>query len=76
MKHRKQITITIDTSNAAFDDCEQGEVSRILRNLCRDIAHGIPCPSIRPLHDLNGNSIGNIAIERIQNTNAEHLASA
>ena len=64
MRHTKQITITINTAGAAFDDCEHGETSRILRQLCREIAHGIPCPSLRPLRDINGNTCGQIETAR------------
>lgn len=66
MRQPKRITIVIDTANAAFDDCEQGEVSRILRQLCRELAHGIPPTSERRLKDINGNAIGRVETETLR----------
>ena len=65
MRTRKRITITLETNGAAFDDCEQAEVSRILRQLCREFAHGIPCPSDHALQDINGNTAGRVEMVRI-----------
>jgi hypothetical protein len=65
MRTPHNIVIEIDTSNAAFDECPQSEVSRILRGLCRDLAHGIDHDT-RPLYDINGNSIGRVDIDAIK----------
>jgi hypothetical protein len=64
MRQAKEITITIDTRNAAFDECEQAEVSRILRQLCRELSHGMACPTEFPLKDINGNTIGRYLVAR------------
>lgn len=57
----EQITITIETSNAAFDDAPASEVARILRFL----AHRFEQDGLvdRKLYDDNGNACGNVAIE-------------
>ena len=71
MRTPHHITITIDTGNAAFDDCEHGEVSRILRTACRSFEYLLTgdnetCISRKALFDVNGNSIGAIDIEPIK----------
>jgi len=75
MRHAHTITITIETDNAAFDECERGEVARILRTLARDIGSGaqpldMPGAQVctaneiagdgRKLHDTNGNACGRV----------------
>ena len=53
----QNITITIDTSNAAFDD-NQGahEIARILRELADSYdANGL---QFHKLYDINGNPVG------------------
>lgn len=62
MRHRKRITIQIETDNAAFDDCEHGEISRILRTLCRDLSDDMRAGQ-NGLYDLNGNTCGQVVIE-------------
>lgn len=66
MKHSKLITIRIRTGNAAFDDHEGGEVARIMRNAAKSIsiAHDIASPQSFGLQDINGNTIGEVEIER------------
>ncbi len=64
MSHK--ITITIDTSNAAFEGNEEGEVSRILRNLSVCLEDGFRITELasgykRPLFDRNGNRVGSVA---------------
>lgn len=57
----ERITITIDTSNAAFDDAPASEVARILTDLAKVFARaGFP-PSV--LRDDNGNTCGSVRIE-------------
>lgn len=57
-----RIIITIDATNAAFDDDFAGETSRILRELADDIAGGFTISS--RLFDANGNAVGNVKYER------------
>lgn len=63
MRHRKRITIQIETSNTAFDNHEGGEISRILRTLCRDLSEDMQ-PGQNGLYDLNGYTCGQVVIER------------
>ena len=63
MRHAHTITITIETSNAAFDDCERGEISRILRTLCREL-NGDMRTGQNGLYDINGNTCGRFEIAR------------
>lgn len=52
----RTITLTIDTSNAAFSGCEDFEISRILHELADHITdNGLRERTIR---DLNGNPVG------------------
>jgi hypothetical protein len=55
--------IIIETSNAAFDDHECGEVSRILRTFCRELPDVLP-PGTNGLYDINGNTCGRVEITR------------
>jgi hypothetical protein len=60
----RQITITIDTGNAAFDGGNAGaEVARILRKTAERIAAaGIKrCDGIAVL-DINGNTVGRVTV--------------
>lgn len=55
------ITITIDTDNAAFEGAEVEEVARILSELAWEIednAHIDDCS----LRDINGNTVGHLTI--------------
>ena len=65
MRQAKQITITINTCNSAFDNCEHGEVSRILRHVAREISRGIAPPNDWLLRELNGNMCGTVTIELV-----------
>ena len=57
----EKITITINTENAAFDDCPEEEVKRILHELAYSIDNsGLTEKKIR---DINGNTVGSITIE-------------
>jgi hypothetical protein len=53
------LTVTIDTSNAAFDDCCATETSRILRDLAARMEDG-SCSGLDRgnLYDANGNRVG------------------
>ena len=62
-RQRKTITIQIETSGAAFDNHEAGEVSRILRTLCRDLCADNLTPGQNGLYDINGNTAGNCNVE-------------
>lgn len=52
--------LTIDTTNAAFDDSPEQEVARILRELAKRIeARGLPpARGVDVLRDTNGNMVG------------------
>jgi len=60
------ITITINTDNAAFEDNAGGEIARILRvtaaqfeeneGYLEKAVHGTPC------RDFNGNTVGRIEV--------------
>lgn len=54
----KQIQITINTNNDAFEDNKHGEVARLLRKIADDLEHR----SFAPVHimDINGNKVGTI----------------
>jgi hypothetical protein len=52
----QEITITIETTNAAFDDAPALEVAAILRRLADRLDAGDP-PPIK-LYDTNGNACG------------------
>lgn len=55
-----RITITINTKNAAFDENENLELARILKELSERIENNdIP----RSLLDINGNKVGTIETE-------------
>lgn len=61
------ITITINTDNAAFSDENGGreyEVGRILRKLADELHDGIINASIGPrkLRDINGNTVGKVEV--------------
>ena len=52
------LTITIETGNAAFEDDVEAEVTRVLRALCDKVeGSGLETGQLR---DLNGNRVGNI----------------
>lgn len=50
-----QLTIQINTDNAAFEDKEE-EISRLLKEVSRKIENGISSGNLK---DLNGNNVGN-----------------
>lgn len=50
------VTITIDTSNAAFEDYDVEEVARILKEARRRLIDN--GPDDFPLLDANGNKVG------------------
>jgi hypothetical protein len=58
----KRITITIETTNQAFNDSSKGkdEVVRILANAIGKLDTN---REVSILRDINGNSVGNIIIE-------------
>lgn len=81
MRHAHTITITIETSNDAFEECEHGEAARILRQVARGIGdgrHALEMPGAqvctageaagdgRKLYDSNGNACGLLKIERLK----------
>lgn len=47
--------LTIETDNAAFDDCPEQECARILRAVADALERGTRGA---PLHDINGNRVG------------------
>ena len=52
----KKITITIETTNAAFDGDPYPEVARILHDLAVEIGEGLIANS--HVRDTNGNTVG------------------
>jgi hypothetical protein len=61
----ENVTITIETGSAAFEDSPASEVARILRDMAgrfeRDGAR--PCLTLR---DINGNRCGLVSIQAVQ----------
>lgn len=57
------LKLTIETTNAAFDDEPATEIARILRNTAEQIEEGniLLAASFR-LYDLNGNIVGRVEI--------------
>ena len=58
------VTITIDTDNAAFHengDHPGGELARILRDVADDHALGLVYD--RGLRDVNGNTVGKVVVD-------------
>jgi hypothetical protein len=55
-----ELTITIDTDNAAFEEAGvEFEAARILRAFARTIENnGMPIGSTWKLRDINGNTVG------------------
>lgn len=60
MRAALKITLSIETSNAAFDEHEAGEIARILRTEARAIATGRLGSGC--LLDINGNTVGRVAV--------------
>lgn len=56
------IRITINTDNAAFEDDRDMEVCRILQAAARKIA--VQGEYSFPLHDINGNKVGQVSVGR------------
>lgn len=52
------VTVTIDTDNAAFADDAGWEVARILRELADRLAVDIHQCHAGPIRDVNGNTCG------------------
>ena len=65
----RNVTITIECDNAAFDDTPMQEVSRILRKLANDIEAfeqlNDTVDTGRILRDLNGNRVGRYTFEEV-----------
>lgn len=58
------ITITINTDNAAFEDDYAREVERILLDVARRIKHeGREAGASFSLRDINGNTVGKVVVE-------------
>lgn len=56
-----QITITINTSNEAFETHAEWELARILRELAKGIEGGSIDDDIK-LRDINGNEVGQLTV--------------
>lgn len=56
----KQITITIETENAAFEPSWEQEAARLLSNLALTLRAGLFPDSVR---DINGNRVGTVSYE-------------
>lgn len=57
----ESITITIETGNAAFDECPATEIARILRDLATRLEENGD-PFWTNLYDANGNNCGRVEI--------------
>ncbi len=59
-----QITITINTDNAAFERWPEGEVARILTDYARKLADHEICfdGDTVKMRDINGNTVGAVEI--------------
>ncbi len=69
MRTPHQITITIDTSNDAFEDHETGEIAKQLRRIARTLSENGPLlfsHDARGILDTNGNTCGQVIIESIK----------
>lgn len=58
-----KIIITIDTSNAAFEDKDGHEINRILAQANRLLNEGDAEYHPATLRDSNGNTVGTVSIE-------------
>lgn len=58
----EQITITLNTGNAAFTEGPATEVARILRDLAGRIERDGDFPA--RLRDINGNTVGHLTVKR------------
>ena len=57
------ITITINTDNAAFESDPESEVGRILRKAAKHIEdNGLRRSDGMPTMDINGNKVGKITV--------------
>jgi hypothetical protein len=59
-----QITITINTDNAAFEENTETEVARILMEYARRLNDGLQNLQIvdQKLRDYNGNTVGRVSV--------------
>lgn len=63
---RRRITLVIETNGAAFDDCEHGEIARILRTTAKSFAEqSRDWRDSGKLLDINGNTCGRVDIKTI-----------
>ena len=59
----KSIKIKIKTGNATFDNQPEVEIGRILGNIAHEcLTFGIP-QTPYPIHDINGNTVGEVTIK-------------
>lgn len=61
----ENITISIETGNAAFADSPASEIARILRDLAKRFERD-GASSCLTLRDINGNRCGRVAIQAVQ----------
>jgi len=59
------ITIKINTDNAAFENRTRSETARILRELAEALDYGetLNEETKLPLHDANGNNVGYLTVK-------------
>jgi hypothetical protein len=59
-----KITITIETGNAAFEEDEGAELSRIMKDMAPRFANMFP-PDLdgTSIRDSNGNPVGKVTVE-------------
>jgi hypothetical protein len=57
------LTITLNTDNEAFETHAEYEVARILRELADRIESGDIDDDGASIHDVNGNTIGQLTVE-------------
>ena len=67
MRTSRIIKLTIETGNAAFDDCERGEVAKQLRAVARSFANGeTDGIDSGVILDSNGHTCGHLHIAAIK----------
>ena len=67
MRETKRITITLETPGAAFDDCEHGEIAKIIRGIAKHFAEQTrDWRDSGNLLDTNGNTCGHVTVETIE----------
>lgn len=64
-------TVKFDTDNAAFEDCRDYEIARILRNIADRVERDGCSGFFETVRDINGNDIGRFALKNADGSNAD-----